>query len=62
MINKEQVKGKIKEAAGEVQKQVGKVTGNTEQQAKGQARELEGQAEKKLGDLKESVKDVTRKP
>ena len=48
-MNKDQIKGAAKEAAGEVQEQVGKVTGNASQQAKGHAREFEGKAQKKLG-------------
>lgn len=61
-MNDEQVKGKLKEAAGEVQEQVGKMTGNREQEARGHAREHEGKAEKKLGDLKDGVDKIVRKP
>lgn len=60
-MNKDQVKGKIKEAAGEVQEHVGKAVGSTEQQAKGHARELTGKAQKNLGDAKESLKDAAKK-
>jgi uncharacterized protein YjbJ (UPF0337 family) len=61
-MNKDQVKGKIKEAAGETQEQAGKLTGNTDQQAKGHAREFEGKAQKKMGDVEEGVKDIVKKP
>jgi len=65
-MNKDQVKGTTKEAAGKVQEKVGKVTGSTEQQAKGVAREMEGKVQKEVGNLKEDVKDtrddMNRKP
>jgi uncharacterized protein YjbJ (UPF0337 family) len=61
-MNEHQTKGKLKEAAGEAQEQVGKLTGNREQQAKGHAREQEGKAQKKVGDVKEGVEKIIRKP
>jgi len=39
-MNKDQVKGAAKDAAGKVQEQAGKVVGSEEQQAKGQARQV----------------------
>ena len=59
-MNKDQIKGRVKEAAGEAQEQFGKVVGSPEQQAKGHAREFEGKAQKNLGDLKEDVKDTAK--
>ena len=61
-MNKQQVKGKLKEAAGEVQERTGRLVGSTEQEAKGHAREVEGKAQKKLGDVKQGVKDIVKKP
>lgn len=61
-MNEHQVKGKLKEAAGETQEQVGKATGNRDQQARGHAREQEGKVQKKVGDVKQGVKDIVRKP
>ena len=52
-MNKDQVKGKIKEAAGEIQEHTGKALGNKEMEAKGHAREFEGKAQKTVGDVKE---------
>ena len=57
-MNKDQVKGAIKEAAGKVQTEAGKLVGSKEQQAKGMAHEVAGKAEKKLGDAKEVIKDA----
>ena len=61
-MNKDQVKGAVKEAAGKVQTQVGKLTGSTEQKVKGQIRAAEGKSQQVLGDAKELVKDMVRKP
>lgn len=61
-MNKDQVKGKLKEAAGEAQEHTGRVVGSTEQEAKGHAREVEGKMQKKAGDLEEAAKDATKKP
>lgn len=56
-MNKQQVKGSIKEAAGEVQEQAGKLIGSKEQQLKGHAREQTGKAQKAAGDLKETLRE-----
>ena len=56
-MNKDQVKGAVKDAAGRAQSKTGEMTGNTSQQAKGMARQAEGKTQKKVGDAKEVVKD-----
>lgn len=61
-MNEHQVKGKLKEGAGEVQEHVGRALGDRTQEAKGHAREMEGKAQKKAGDLKEAAKEVVKKP
>lgn len=60
-MNKDQVKGTVKEAAGLIQKKSGEVVGNPSQQAKGLIKEAEGQAQKQIGDLKEAIKDQHKK-
>lgn len=60
-MNKDQVKGKLKGAVGNVQELAGKITGNTGQQLKGIKKQAEGQAQETAGDIKEVVKDVARK-
>lgn len=57
-MNKDQVKGSIKEVAGKVQAQVGKATGNTAQQRKGVVREVEGKTQKIIGNAKQIVRDA----
>ena len=60
-MNKDQVKGTVKDIAGKTQEQTGKLVGNKEQQAKGLLKQAEGKSEKKFGDAKEVVKDAARK-
>ena len=57
-MNKDQVKGAVKEAAGKVQKETGKLTGSVSQQIKGQAREVEGAVQKNVGDARAAAKDA----
>ena len=60
-MNKDQVKGAVKDAAGKVQRKTGEAIGSEEQQAKGLAKQAEGKTQKTYGDAKEIVKDSTRK-
>ncbi len=59
-MNKDQVKGAVKDAAGKVQQKVGELVNSPEQQAKGIAKQVEGTAQKKAGDVKEAIKDATK--
>ncbi len=56
-MNKDQVKGKAKEIAGKIQKNVGDAVGSSEQQLKGMKNQAEGNIQQKAGDVKEAVKD-----
>ena len=60
-MNKDQVKGAVKEVAGKVQAEVGKVMGNSGQQVKGVVREAEGKTQRIVGNVKEIVKDMRSK-
>jgi uncharacterized protein YjbJ (UPF0337 family) len=60
-MNKDQVKGGMKDAAGKVQKEAGKLMGSKEQQAKGTSKQAEGKVQKGVGNVKEAVRDTTRK-
>jgi uncharacterized protein YjbJ (UPF0337 family) len=60
-MNKDQVKGATKDAAGKVQEAAGKLVGSKEQQAKGLVKQAEGSTQKNYGDLKEDVKDATKR-
>lgn len=59
-MNKDQVKGVAKEISGEVQEQVGKLTGDTSTRVRGHAKEAEGKLQKGLGDAKEVVRHHER--
>jgi uncharacterized protein YjbJ (UPF0337 family) len=59
-INKDQVEGRAKEAAGKVQEVAGKAVGSTTQQVKGNINKNVGAAEAKFGDVKSHVKDSNR--
>ncbi len=61
-MNKDQVKGTVKDAAGKVQEKIGEVTGSREQEAKGIAKQVEGQTQKKVGDVREAVEDRAKRP
>jgi uncharacterized protein YjbJ (UPF0337 family) len=56
-INKDQVEGRVKEAAGKVQESAGKATGSVNQQAKGLGKQVEGATQAKYGYAKETLKD-----
>jgi uncharacterized protein YjbJ (UPF0337 family) len=60
-INKDQVEGRIKEAAGKVQEVAGKTVGSTTQQIKGAVNKGVGAAQAKYGDVKSDVKDANAK-
>lgn len=60
-MNKDQVKGAVKDAAGKVQQKTGEAVGSTEQQAKGLAKQGEGKVQKSVGNAKEVLKDAGRK-
>ena len=56
-INKDQVKGRVKEAVGKAQEVAGKAFGSTSQQAKGTMKKVGGAAQAKFGDAKETIRE-----
>jgi uncharacterized protein YjbJ (UPF0337 family) len=60
MINKDQVKGNVKEVGGKIEKEAGKMIGNPKMEAKGAKHELEGKVQTQVGNLKEAVKDARK--
>ena len=60
-MNKDQVKGVVKETMGKVQSKAGELTGSSEQRLKGLSKEAEGKVQKKVGDAKETLKDASHK-
>jgi len=59
-MNKDQVKGSVKDAAGKVQQKVGEAIGSNTQQAKGLGKQAEGKLQKAAGDTKEAYKDAAK--
>jgi len=59
-INKDQVEGRLKEAAGKVQETAGKAVGNTKQQIKGTLNKVTGAAQATYGDVKSDLNDADR--
>jgi uncharacterized protein YjbJ (UPF0337 family) len=57
-MNKDQVKGAVKDVAGKVQKEAGNLSGSKEQQAKGVAKQGEGKLQKGFGNLKEKARNT----
>lgn len=55
-MNKDQVKGAVKDTAGKVQQKTGEMVGSKDQQAKGLAKQVEGKTQKAAGDLKSMIK------
>lgn len=60
-MNKNQVKGTLKDAAGKVQEATGKAIGSNEQQLKGIKKQVDGQVQKAVGDIKEVAKDASKR-
>jgi uncharacterized protein YjbJ (UPF0337 family) len=60
-MNKDQVKGTLKDVAGKAQEKAGQVVGSPEQQLKGIAKQVDGKTQKALGDIKEVVNDSGKK-
>lgn len=56
-MNKDQVKGRIKEAQGSVKEVTGKIVGNKELEQKGKIEKSIGKVQAGYGDIKEDIKD-----
>lgn len=54
----DKLQGKLNQAVGSVQKNVGKAVGNEEMQAKGKGREMTGKAESGIGNVEKKVDDA----
>jgi uncharacterized protein YjbJ (UPF0337 family) len=59
-MNKDQVKGTMKDIGGKIQEQAGKLTDNPETELKGLKNQVEGKTQEKVGDAKETIRDATR--
>jgi uncharacterized protein YjbJ (UPF0337 family) len=59
-INKDQVDGRVKEAAGKVQEVAGRAVGSPTQELKGKLKKTIGNVQADYGDAKERNKDEAR--
>ena len=54
-MNRDQVKGSVKDAAGKIQRKVGEAAGSTKQQIKGAAKQVEGKIQKGIGNMRDDA-------
>jgi len=59
-MNKDQVKGRVKEAKGKIKELAGKLVGNESLEAKARFQKTLGKAQAKFGDVKQDVKDAAK--
>ena len=60
-MNKDQVKGKLKDVAGRFERQAGEWTGDPEKQVKGAVKQAEGKLQNAWGNQKDEAKESTNK-
>src|SRR5450631_1595513 len=58
--NKDQVRGRVKQAKGRIKEVAGKLLGDERLQAKGNAQKTLGKAQARFGDVKQHVKDSSK--
>jgi uncharacterized protein YjbJ (UPF0337 family) len=59
-MNENQVKGVVKDIAGKVQEEAGKLVGSKEQQVKGLEKQISGKVQKSVGDATQAVEDFKK--
>jgi uncharacterized protein YjbJ (UPF0337 family) len=59
-MNEDRTKGKVKDIAGRVERQVGEWTGDTDAQVKGTIKQAEGKVQNAWGKAKDAVKPKPR--
>lgn len=59
-MNKDTIKGSMKETAGKVQKEFGKAVDSPKHVIEGGAKEAEGKSQKAAGHIKDAIKTVTK--
>jgi len=60
-VNKDQVKGRVKEAEGKIKEAVGKLVGNQKLATKGKVQKIAGDAQARYGDMKKNVQDSIKR-
>ncbi len=59
-MNKNQTQGGMKEVAGKVQKEFGKIVDSPKHQAEGGMKEVEGKVQKTAGNIEEKAKNISK--
>ncbi|MGZ8273313.1 MAG: CsbD family protein [Burkholderiaceae bacterium] len=59
-MNKDQVKGRVKEVKGTIKEAAGKLVGNEKLQVKGKSEKALGEVQAKFGDVKKDVRDAVK--
>lgn len=57
-MNKDEVKGTLKDVGGKAQQKAGELTGSETQQAKGLKNQAEGKLQKGVGKVKDAIDDA----
>ena len=57
-MNRDELKGKMKDAAGRAERQAGEWTGNKEDEARGAGKQIEGKGQQMLGKVKQAGSDL----
>jgi len=60
-MNKDQVKGRVKETKGKIKQVAGKIVGNEKLEEKGRTQKILGKAQAKFGDVKKDMKDAVKR-
>jgi uncharacterized protein YjbJ (UPF0337 family) len=60
-MNKDQVAGAVKDAAGKVERKTGEVVGSDKMQVKGAVKQVEGKVQKAVGNAEERAKDANKR-
>ena len=60
-MNEDQVKGKVKDVAGRIERQAGEWTGDPEKQVDGALKQVEGKLQNAWGNAKEDAKKTAEK-
>jgi len=59
-MNKDQVKGVVRDVTGKVQEEVGRLVGSKEQQVKGLSKQISGKVQKGVGDARQVIEDFDK--
>ena len=59
-MNRNQVKGLMKDVAGKGQRKVGEATGDANQQVKGTGKQIEGKVQRGIGDTEKAADNANK--